>query len=688
VSIDANRPSTEFRDWLSRVFDRVFGWACKGAGLLVLISVLALVALLVQQSWPVLKKAGEYQLFTTAEWNPGRKARYLVGPDGTERRYDPANDPAYVTTDENYFRVVRDAATGHSLVERENDEGDTVLIDQETRQTVGQIVEKSEPRFGVWVFIYGTLATSAIAMLIAVPLGVGTAAYLSEIAPGWLRRACAFLSELLAAIPSVVFGFFGLFFIAPAIHKLFVSLGVSSPASGQGILAAGLILAVMILPYITAISFDVCRSVPSAQRQGALALGATRWQMIRSVVLPYARPGILAACFLALGRALGETMAVTMLIGNVRYLEFALGARGDSIASVIAGQLHEADGPTRAALIALGLILFFITAITNIVGRSLIGLAGRSGGRLRQLATLGEPPPPPSIEILEAGRNRAYRRNIGMTWVLGACQVLTIVPLFLIIGFIVFNGAPEVNKDLFMKRPVPQGESGGGLGHAMLGSLYMVSIASVFAVPIGILAAIFLAEYRDPLTRLIRFMTELLGGVPSIVIGIFAYSVIIYPPWADKSGKFSAWAGIFALGVMMLPVVVRATEETLRLVPNSLRQASYALGASKAQTILRVIVPAALPAIITGVLLAMGRIAGETAPLLLTARDSLFWPGSLGEKMASLPYYIYEYSKSPDAGQQRLAWGGAFVLLAFVIVLNVTVRLLAGKRVVSAARAE
>ena len=688
MSTDPNQPSSEFRDWVSRAFDRVFGWACKGAALLVLVSVLALVALLIQQSWPVLKKAGEYQLFTTTEWNPARKARYLVAPDGNERSYDPANDPAYITKDEDYFRVVRDAATGHQLIERENDEGDTVLIDQETRQTLGQIVEKSEPRFGVWVFIYGTLATSAIAMLIAVPLGVGTAAYLSEIAPAWLRRACSFLSELLAAIPSVVYGFWGLFFIAPAIHRLFVAVGVNSPASGQGILAAGLILAIMILPYITAISFDVCRAVPSAQRQGALALGATRWQMIRSVVLPYARPGILAACFLALGRALGETMAVTMLIGNVRYLEYSLGARGDSIASVIAGQLHEADGPSRAALIALGLILFLITAITNIVGRSLIGLVGRSGGRARQLATQGEPPPPLPVEVLEAGRNRAHRRNIAMTWVLSTCQVLTIIPLFLIIGFIVFNGLPEVDQNLFLKRPVPQGESGGGLGHAMLGSLYMVSIASAFAVPIGILAAIFLAEYRDPLTKPIRFMTELLGGVPSIVIGIFAYSVIIYPPWADKSGKFSAWAGIFALGVMMLPVVVRATEETLKLIPNSLRHASYALGASKAQTILRVIVPAALPAIITGVLLAMGRIAGETAPLLLTARDSLFWPGSLGEKMASLPYYIYEYSKSADAGQQRLAWGGAFVLLAFVVILNVSVRLVAGKRVVSAARAE
>lgn len=276
-----------------------------------------------------------------------------------------------------------------------------------------------------------------------------------------------------------------------------------------------------------------------------------------------------------------------------------------------------------------------------------------------------------------------------MTWVLAGCQALTIIPLFLIIGYIVFRGAPEVSADLFLKRPVPQGQTGGGLGHAMLGSLYMVATASVLAVPVGILAAVYLTEYRTHrLTKAVRFFTELLGGVPSIVIGVFAFSVIIYPPWSSQSGKFSAWAGVFALGVMMLPVVVRATEEAMKLVPSSLRQASYALGATQAQTVLRVIIPAALPAIITGILLAVGRIAGETAPLLLTARDSKFWPGSLTEKMASLPYYIYDYSKSAYAEEQRLAWGGAFVLLTFVVVLNVGIRILAGKRIVSAARAE
>ena len=311
---------------LSRAADRLFGLACRGAGLLMIALVAALVALLAEQAWPVLSRAGYFEVFTSTNWDPEGKT------------------------------------AGH-------------------------------PVFGMWVFVYGTVATSAIAMALAVPLGIGTAAFLSEIAPGWVRRTFSFLTELLAAIPSVVFGFWGLFFVAPVVDWVFRHLGIDSPASGQGIVSAGLILAFMVLPYITAISFDVCRAVPSAQRQGALALGATRWQMIRSVVLPYARPGILAACFLALGRALGETMAVTMLIGNVRYLNFSVAARGDSIASIIAGQLHEADDRTRSALIAFGLILFLITALTNVAGRYFIGLAGRSRGGRRAVVAPAEAPP-------------------------------------------------------------------------------------------------------------------------------------------------------------------------------------------------------------------------------------------------------------------------------------------------------
>jgi phosphate transport system permease protein len=205
--------------------------------------------------------------------------------------------------------------------------------------------------YGGLVFVYGTVATSLIGM----PLGVGAAAYLSELAPPRLRKVCAFLLELLAAIPSVVYGFWGREFLAKlGLAPVFGARGLPNVASGQGVLAAGLVLAVMVLPYITAVTFDVMQPVPRSQREGSLSLGATRWQTIGRAVLPYARPGVVAACFLALGRAIGETMAVTMVVANSQYLDFRINGTGDTIPSVIAKELFEAPpGPKQGALIAL-----------------------------------------------------------------------------------------------------------------------------------------------------------------------------------------------------------------------------------------------------------------------------------------------------------------------------------------------
>src|SRR5262245_30760874 len=227
--------------------------------------------------------------------------------------------------------------------------------------------------YGALVFVYGTVVTSLIALVIAVPLGVGAAAYLSELAPPRVRKLCAFLLELLAAIPSVVYGFWGREFLAKqGLAPLFGLMGLENVAAGQGLLAAGLVLSVMILPYITAVSFDVMQAVPRSQREGSLSLGSTRWQTIWRVVLPYARPGILAACFLALGRAIGETMAVTMVIGNSQYLDFRINGTGDTIPSVIAKELFEASGVKKAALVALGLVLLVITLVMNVAARLII----------------------------------------------------------------------------------------------------------------------------------------------------------------------------------------------------------------------------------------------------------------------------------------------------------------------------
>jgi phosphate transport system permease protein len=220
------------------------------------------------------------------------------------------------------------------------------------------------------------------------------------------------------------------------------------------------------------------------------------------------------------------------------------------------------------------------------------------------------------------------------------------------------------------------------MANALVGSATLVGLASIFAVPIGLLAAIYLVEYRSGrLGATIRFIAELLGGVPSIVIGLFVYTLVVVP-----MGHFSAWAGSFALGVMMLPIVLRASEEALKVVSPSLRHASYALGATQYQTVLRVTVPAALPAIITAVFLAIARVAGETAPLLLTASGNQFWPNSPNEPTPSLPVFIYNYAVSADADWHRQAWAAALVLLVFVMLLNFGIRVVTGKRLIAAGR--
>jgi phosphate transport system permease protein len=552
--------------------------------------------------------------------------------------------------------------------------------------------EPSHRTFGALAFVWGTLATSALAMLLAVPLGVGTAAFLSEVAPRWLRRAGSFFVEMLAAVPSVVYGFWGLLVLAPALQRAFTAVGGPNQG-GVGILAAGLILSIMIVPYVASVSFDACRAVPRSQREAALALGATRWQTTWRVVLPYARPGILGGCFLALGRALGETMAVTMLIGNKALISLSPFALGNSIASVIANEFTEAAYDLYlSVLVELGLLLLLVTVVVNSLARVLIWRVGRPAGPgtfRRLLAALPRPrpsarPPAPGRDGSPAGGRLARWADRVMTAVLGLCLVVTAGSLFLILGYLLVRGFGALDLAFFTRLPAPVGQKGGGMANALLGSAMLVGLATAFAVPVGLLAAIYLAEYRsDRLGPAVRFVGELLGGVPSIVVGLFAYSVVVVP-----AGHFSGWAGSFALGVLMIPVVLRASEEALKMVPPALRQASLALGASHWQTVLRVSVPAALPAIITAVFLAIARVAGETAPLLLTASSNQYWPRSPDDFTPSLPVFIFTYALSPYDDWHRQAWAAALVLLAVVMLLNFGVRLLAGRRAVLAGRGE
>ncbi len=248
--------------------------------------------------------------------------------------------------------------------------------------------------FGVLPFVYGTLVSSALALLLAVPLGLGVAIFLSELVPGWLRTPVRFLVELLAAIPSVVFGLWGIFVLVPwvrtALGPLLKSgLGFlplfSGPPLGIGMLAAGLILSVMIVPFIVAVSTEVMRAVPSTQREAAQALGATGWETTRTAVLPYARSGIIGAIFLALARALGETMAVTMVIGNVPKINASLFAPAYTVPAVIANEFTEATSDLYvAALIYAGLVLFIVTVAVNALARLLVSRVAHGPSLIRE----------------------------------------------------------------------------------------------------------------------------------------------------------------------------------------------------------------------------------------------------------------------------------------------------------------
>jgi phosphate transport system permease protein len=253
----------------------------------------------------------------------------------------------------------------------------------------------------------------------------------------------------------------------------------------------------------------------------------------------------------------------------------------------------------------------------------------------------------------------------------GLSVVIALVPLVLVFAYVLQRGFSSLNWDFFTKMPKPVGETGGGMANAMVGTLILIGVASAFAVPVGVIAGVYLAEYgKRTFGSLVRFTADVLNGVPSIVIGIFAYGLAVLP-----FKHFSALAGGLALGFMMIPIITRTTEELLNLVPGTLREGSLALGATRARAAFSVMVPAALPGIMTGILVALARIAGETAPLLFTAFNNRFFTTSLVQPISSLPVQVYTYAVSPYDDWHRQAWAGALVLVGFVFVFSVLARI-------------
>lgn len=266
--------------------------------------------------------------------------------------------------------------------------------------------------------------------------------------------------------------------------------------------------------------------------------------------------------------------------------------------------------------------------------------------------------------------------NALMLSVTGLCALLTVSALFIILGFLVWNGAKSLHFSFFTNLPAPVGETGGGIANAIAGTGKLLLLSALIGVPIGLLGGIYLAEYAGSVSSfLVRYAADLLNGVPSIVIGIFAYTVVVLP-----MHHFSTIAGGFALGIMMIPIILRSSEEFLKAVPRSLREGAMAVGASKWKTIVTVVVPAAAGGIMTAVLLALARVAGETAPLLFTAFGNQFWSPGWNQPIASLPVVIYTYAISPYDDWHRQAWAAGLVLLGLVLATNLLTRVLLTRR--------
>jgi len=502
--------------------------------------------------------------------------------------------------------------------------------------------------FGIALMVVGSAVVTGGALVFGLPLGLGCAVVLGEMAPPRARSILKPLIEILAGIPSVVYGFVGIVVVLPWIRRHLGGPGASG-------LAAAAILGVMILPTITAISLDALRAVPTAYREGSLAMGATRWQTIRRVVLPAARSGIVAAVILAIGRAVGETMAVVMVAGNAVLLPRSPLDPVRTLTANLALEMGYATGDHRAALFATAIVLFVIIVALN-------ALAGLARGRRRRRRARGALGGWPRLRPLTPARAQALAFAVLWSFMAGTLAILV-----LILAFVLGHGLPHVTPTFLLANPLASGRAGGVLP-IVAGTLQVTLLGVAVATPLGVGTAIYLVEYTrgGRLTRLIRFGAECLAGVPSIIFGLFGFVLFVL----TLGLGWSILAGGLTLAFMTLPLLIRTSEEALRAVPAAYREVSLSLGASKWQTVRKIVVPAALPGIATGLILGVGRAIGETAALIFTAGSSLprHVPRSLFDGTRTLSVHFYQLAREGISIER--AYAAAAVLVLAISAIN------------------
>jgi phosphate transport system permease protein len=607
-----------------------------------------------------------------------------------------------------------------------------------------------EPLFGALPFIYGTVVTAAIGMSIAVPISLGVALATTVFLPKRLRGPIAGIVDLLAAVPSVVYGFWGVAILVPAarptlewiaahnvaatgiaaalvatlivampslvlrivVALVATALGVvwllaiagvtdgkftllEGPVTAGSFVMAGLVLAVMVIPITTAITREVLLTVPVDQQEAAYALGATRWEMVRDAMIPWSRSGIVGASALGLGRAVGETIAMLLLLSSVPNIFTSLLGPGSTLAGVIVSELGEASELQLAALTTLAVVLFVISFLINAGARALVS-RGTSGPRRRQIVKAtavvetaevavtpraAEPPRTAALIEPRVPRGRRIRSQVAVGLVY-ASVVIALIPLGALLAEMLIKGLPVISWDFFTELPPtdPNNTEGAGISNALVGTLILMGIATVIAAPLGVLTALFMNEMwllgRIPrrFANGVGFFVDVLLGVPSVVVGLTVYlGIVLY----TDPGKFSAMAGGVALAIIMFPIVVRSADEILRLVPSAQREAALALGAPRWRTMWSVVLPAAAPGILTGIVLALARASGETAPLLFTSLGNQFNSTDLTEPIAALPQLIFDLVINTRTEESvAFAWAATLVLVAIILVLNLVARLI------------
>ncbi|MBR2023618.1 MAG: phosphate ABC transporter permease subunit PstC [Clostridia bacterium] len=533
--------------------------------------------------------------------------------------------------------------------------------------------------YGILKMIVGTLASTIGALLIGGTLGYFTAVFIAFYCPKKLKKIFSSMVNLLAGIPSVVYGFFGIVFLLPLLANF-------APNNGSGLLATSLILGIMIMPTVVSLSKTSLEAVPRSYYEGALALGSTHSGAVFGTVTKAAKSGVTASLVLGIGRALGETMAVVMVAGNsVAYPDSLFNSFRVLTANIVM-EMGYAGEVQQGALVATGVILLVFVLIVNLafgaISKKAIKGAVEGKGLFSKIFKRNEKTKKTTFwtkckDKIAGFKYKIKTANIGAGASIGAGVFAGII-LLLVIGFIFVKGAPHLftNPHLLFGKYEFDSEQITILP-SIITTLMTVGLSLLIAVPIGLCTAIFLNEYAKKnnfFIKMIRGAIDLLNGVPSIVYGLFGMITFV----ALIGGTSSILAGTLTVSIMLLPTIVRSTEESLKAVQDSLREGSLALGAGKMRTIFKIVLPSALPGIMSAIILSMGRVIAESAPFIYTMGSVISaTPTGYLDSNATLAVALYRLSG--EGWYVNEAYATAVVLIILVLGLNLLAEFIAGK---------